>query len=77
MKHAIVVRQTMRNGERRTQCLSLYYKWADLPDLIPLWHAPVMLNVVMSERNPQKPTGIAEVDDSGVIDLDQLGIIPL
>jgi hypothetical protein len=69
MKFAIIVR-----GDKY---LNLHYKWADLPDLIPLWHAPLMLRVMMGERNPQKPTGIAEVDSSSVIDLDSLGVISL
>jgi len=48
------------------------YKWVNIPDLIPDWHIKVVLGVMMHPKNKTKPTGIAEVDPSKVIDLDNL-----
>ena len=62
---------------RGRKFLNNRYSWGDLPDLFPSWHAPVVLRVMMDERNREKPTGIAVVDGSQVIDLDNLEVIPL
>jgi len=50
------------------------YDWQPLPVLFPTWHAKTMLEVMTGERIRQKPTGIAVVDDSKVIDLDTLEV---
>ena len=42
---------------RNNQYLNNRYQWTNIPDLIPDWHAPVVINVMLHEGNPQKPTG--------------------
>jgi len=53
------------------------YNWQPLPVAFKPWHAKVVLEVMTGERIRQKPTGIAVVDDGGVIDLDNLEIIKI
>ncbi len=70
MTAAILLRS--KNGT--TQYLDARYKWASLPDLIPAWHIPVVLEVMLDPRNPTPPTGWAVVDDGQPIDLDKLEV---
>lgn len=73
MSAAIVIRSQRGN----VKYLDARYKWGDLPDLIPAWHMPVVLDIMLDPRNPQPPTGWAWVDDGQPIDLDALTVIPL
>jgi len=71
---AAILTRTTPSG---TLYLTWRFGWAEIPDLFPAWHFPVVVRSMTGRKNPQRATGWAIVDDSKPIDLDKLEIMPL
>jgi len=62
---------------RHNKYLTERYTWSDLPALFPVWRADALTRLMFGPKIKQKPTGWAIVEDTKVIDLDKLEVMPL
>lgn len=70
---AIFIRKT-KSG---VKFLDWRYRWSNMPDVFPACQLRVVREVMLHPRNPAPPTGWARVATDGIIDLDNLEVMPL